>query len=137
MRVGGVVKPAGIVPPSLAFTSQELLPLDEHRHDDVGVIGAAVGAEDALGGGAGSFEGDAAFAEGLKDIGEVLAVKGDLDAFALDGGVDFALVVADLIGPGGDRHLSRRDALAGGNDQTHDAGAVTRENGGYTGLAEE
>src|SRR5205823_3579766 len=43
-------------------------PLHEHRHDDVGVVRAAVGAEDALGGGAGGFEGDAAFAEGLEDV---------------------------------------------------------------------
>ena len=44
----------------------------------MGVVGAAVGAEDALGRGAGGFEGDAALAQGPEEIGEVFLVEGDL-----------------------------------------------------------
>jgi len=45
-----------------------LSPLNEHRHDDVDVVLATDGAEDAGVGGAGGFEGELAAAEHLQDI---------------------------------------------------------------------
>ena len=77
------------------------------------VVVRADGLDDAGAGGAGGFQGDLGLFEHVQDIGQVFAVEGNLGFAALDDGVDFAHVVADFFGAGGNGHLAGGQFAAG------------------------
>ena len=100
------------------------------------VIGAD-GLDDAGAGGAGGLQGDLGFFENIQHIRQIFAVEGDLGFAALDDGIDFAHIVADFLGTGGDGHLAGGEFAAGSDDQADDAGAVAGEDGGRLGGPQE
>ena len=85
-----------------------LLPLHKHRHDHVNVVIRAYRADDAGAGWIEGFQGHLGLVENTEDVGEVLAVEGDLGRLAIDDSVDFTQVVAQLLSPGRDANPSWR-----------------------------
>lgn len=86
--------------------SRPASPLNEHRHDDVRIVVLAHRSEKAWTGRAGGLQRYLRFAEHTEDVGEVLAVKGNLGIGALYRSVDLADIVADFLRAGGYSHLA-------------------------------